>query len=350
MNRMIQVIYNIFASVWRKIRHSKKLRRRIAGICIFVFVGLIVIVELVKASMAPDKKIYIKTSLASQTGTDVLLSQEPNKDDNWIKSESISQLHIKEGFVKKEISQEMFDYYEGIFSEICKNGKKMQLDENGRRNIKEEEYFSMNTKYIQEAKKWKKSYDREGVLGCLYHYGRSLNEAAMTFEDMPFMDRLEIAADSVSIEEEFLSCSDRNINAGGDTPVIINAEKISLMNGKLYLHIAICAEAGNEEEKGYANCLLVEAYKCIEQGRFQISMGNKRYALLTYYQGNIGERILGKISKEDDLYNVLGQKALENYKSSLELIENNPHFYKKEANMKKNLKRGISTLNEKGFF
>ena len=120
------------------------------------------------------------------------------------------------------------------------------------------------------------------------------------------------------------------------------------MNGKLYLHLAICAGAG-EEEKDYANCFLVEAYKCIEQGQHQIDMQNKMYALLTYYLGNIGEKMLWKISKEDDLYMLVGNNALENYQKALKLIEDDPNFYVKEENMEINLKNGISTLNQLGF-
>lgn len=333
--------------VMRKLRLSKKMHMRIR--CVLVFLIMIsILLKIFSALIVHDeeKYVYRQTELASQMETNILFSQEPNKDDSWKKSESISQLHIKNGFAKEEISQEMFDYYEELFSEICKGDKEIGLNGIRYQSGETKGYFSIDNKYIQEAEKWKKLYDSKGTAACLYQYGRALNDAAMTLSGMSFTDMQEIAADSISIEEEFLSYSDRNININEDTPIIINTEDVSLMNGKLYMRLAVCAGAGNEEEKGYANCLLVEAYKCIEQGKLQINRQNDLYALLAYYQGVIGEKMLRKISKEDDLYNIIGRKALENYQISLNLVEENSDFYKKEANMKKKLNSGISTLKE----
>lgn len=288
--------------------------------------------------------IYIQTELASQKEINILFSQEVADDDEWKESETLLKLHVEEGFVNTEISQGMLDYYEELFSGIYKNGTKKELGKG--MDLIEVKTSIVDNEYIKEANDWKSLFDTNKNSSCFYHYGRALNDAAMTINEISFMDRLEIAAYAISVEEEFLSYYDRNIN--DDEPVIINVENISLMNGKLYLHLAICAGAG-EEEKDYANCFLVEAYKCIEQGQHQIDMQNKMYALLTYYLGNIGEKMLWKISKEDDLYMLVGKNALENYQKALKLIEDDPNFYVKEENMEINLKNGISTLNQLGF-
>lgn len=341
LNRTFYIHHcNRAVRILRKVLRTKKTHTCILGIMLIY----ICFSSLINATTQKQGYKYIQTELASQKEVDVLFVQEINDDNKWKNIESFSKLHVEEGFVNAEISQEMFNFYKGLFSQIYKNGSKTKLD--GKVEIGN--YTTINYIYIQDANRWRALYDENEYPNCFYQWGRALNDAAMTIKKLPFIETLEIAADAISIEEEFLSYYDRNIN--GDNPLIINAEDVALMNGKLYFHLAIRAEAENSEEKGYANCFLVEAYECIKQGQTQIDMQNDLYALLTYYLGNIGETILWKIHEDDDLYMIMGKKALENYKTSLILIENNPDFYRKEENMEKNIKEGISTLNELGFF
>ncbi|MDE5909056.1 MAG: hypothetical protein K2H52_10020 [Lachnospiraceae bacterium] len=304
-------------------------------------------------SMAQEQEyIYIHTELAEQKDINRLFPKRisESESDAWKESESLLKLHVEEGFLNAEISKGMFKYYKDLFSKIY-GGTKIESDEGTevleKQNEEMKTYFSINNGYLSEARGWKDQYESNGDSASLYQYGRALNDAAMTIGEIPFMVMLEIAADAISSEEKFLSYDDRNIN--GDEPIIINAENVSLMNGKLYLYIAIRAEAGGEEEKSYINCFLVEAYTCIEQGRLQIDTDDELYALLTYYLGNIGETMLWKIPVNDNLYKVIGNEALENYENALELIENNPDFYIKEDNMEKNINDGIATLNQLGF-
>lgn len=149
-----------------------------------------------------------------------------------------------------------------------------------------------------------------------------MNDAAMTMDGLSFIKRLEIAADAISVEEKFLSYHNRNIN-GDEDPIIINVEDISLMNGKLYLKLAVCAGTENEE---YVNCFLAEAYTCIERGQLRIDQQNDLYALLTYYLGVIGEKMIWSIPDDDPLYQLTGNRALEHYGEALRLIESNPEF------------------------
>lgn len=51
-----------------------------------------------------------------------------------------------------------------------------------------------------------------------------------------------------------------------------------------------------------------------------------------------------------DLYIITGKRALENYEYSLDLIKNNPDYYVVEKTMENNIRKGISTLNQLGFF
>lgn len=336
----------VFKNLFIRIKRVSKLYKY--AVCLYVLCAAIAfwVNRFSLPEAGKQKTIYLQTELATQKEIELLFLQEFTDDDGWKESESLLKLHVEEGFINSAISKEMFDYYEELFSEIYKNGTKVELVKGADLKGEAKNYSSLENEYLKEADRWKSSYDLTQNSACLYQYGRALNDAAMTIRGVAFMDMLEIAADAIFIEELFLSFNDRNIN--GNEPIIMNVEDISFMNGKLYLHAAVSASAGGEE-KEYENCLLVEAYTCIEQGLSQIDRQNDMYALLTYYLGNIGERMLWRIPKEDPLYQIIGNKVLKNYMEALELVEENPDFYVTEKNMQKNLKDGISTLNQLGF-
>lgn len=304
-----------------------------------------------KEKFDTSKHLYIQTSLASQSEVSLLFSQEVknNESDNK-ESELLAKLHIPESFINAKVSKNMFYYFDEKLSPIYKNGTKSKSVGTDMADYEDAEYIFIDNDYIREANYWKNEYISNHQPPFLYQYGRALNDAAMTLDDLPFSSMIEITADAVSSVEKFLSYNSRNINTNMDM-VIINVENISLMNGKLLLHVATIASS-IEEGKSYENCLLVEAYVCVERGLNQIDEKNPQYALLAYYLGCIGERLLFQINKIEDsvLYEEIGKKAIKSYEQSLEMIENNPNLYAMEIDMENRLKKSISTLHYLGFF
>lgn len=301
-------------------------------------------------SGSADSYTYLQTELATQKNIEILFVQELDKvDQEQDEAEQLHRLHIPENFVGAEITSTMYEFFQTRLSSIYVNGKVEEYKALDLSESKSAKYNSVESVYIREAAQYRESYLKAPGIANQYHYGRALNDAGMTLDDLSFSLKFDIMSESVFALEDFLSYADRNVG-DKNRSVIINTNYVALLNGKLFLHNAPLA-AGSYDGEGYINCFYVEAYVCFELGLAGTDLQDENYALLAYYVGNAGEHIIKRIDKdrEPDLYKLIGDKVLARYEAALECIENAPELYNQEDYMGKNIRDGIATLHALGF-
>ncbi len=297
-----------------------------------------------------DGYTYLKTDLAVQKSVETLFEPEPAKPEREREqSRRLERLHIPERFLGAEITPEMFTYYEGCMAPIYTDGTKTGYEPQDLPDEGSEEYGLGDSKDIQEARRYRESYENYPSLATHYQYGRALIDAGMRLDRLPFPLKLDIMANGVSAMEDFLAYADRDVGTWED-PVVITTEYVSLIVGKLYLRNGRLA-AGSDEGAEYVSCFLVAGYVGFKLGREQCDERDKQYARLCYYVGNAGENILMRIDKDKqaDLYKIIGNEAMAGYAEALECLEKDPRHYDVEADMEKHIRSGMDTLRVLGF-
>lgn len=329
-----------------------------------------------------ESLIYDRLDNAQQKPDSVLFAAEQPKKpvpsvepEPWPAQAVMNRLHIPQKFVGIEINEVTLGYYDGLFEGIYQNGtdnmpeSEILPDWFGLENepyaslgqaaagLPEEEraetvYGVMKT----EADKWPISRRP----AALYHVSRVLTDTVLDHPELEFETLFDIAADGVALGEKFLSYRNRNIEErekdilnGEDTvpdaKSVKNAEDIALKNGKVYWALANDVEVleASQKYKGYAPCLWAAGYKCMEWGRRQATQDDPEYAKITYYLGNLGERMLAYIPR-GELHESVGTAALGHYYEAKELLENGGGIYRVEENMAENIQSGIDTLEGMG--
>lgn len=313
-----------------------------------------------------ERLTYAELSIAEQLPTDVLFAPEqPKMPDNPSKLPEEREpavgerLHLLDEFLGSDISDAMLEYYGNLFSNVYRDGTEgtpveavlptwFHLDREPYTHL------AQRTREIIGEEEGKCSYSRRPA--NLYHLGRVLTDTVLTDTELrsilDFEDLLYIAADGVACGESFLTYADHSIGeSAGD---VRNAEDIALRNGKVYWALAniLETEDGFQAYREYAPCLWAAGFKCVEQGWSLTTAEDPDYAMMTYYLGNFGERMLAYIPPQeepDSLYHITGTAALNYYEEARKLLEQGGNSYNSEANMNANIRSGINTLNGKGF-
>lgn len=277
-----------------------------------------------------ESYFYGTTDFAVQKPTSILFDPPaPLPSETWPLAETLDRLHIYKNFITEEsdISQRMMEKYYTEFARLYQNGSAprngpvlpswIDLKRNAYQALKDDAFTAIET----EVEKCRSSFRP----ACLYQLFRALADTVYTeYASLPFEYLVDIAADAVACGEQFLTYEDRNIESG-DKILIINAEDVALMNGKIYWDLADCLEHGHTSQAPqtydiYRNCFYVAGYQCMVQGAIQAAAGmdaeqDPEYAKLLYYVGNLGEKMVtqGRIPREDALYSQMGQDTLRYY-------------------------------------
>ena len=332
-------------------RKSKLMIRRIW--VVVTMVSFFVTESLIPAFSQPYDQPYhysaAKPATDNADNANSLFHMIQNDFEKRKGKETYDYLHIPKEYIGAEQFGGMIDYYQGSIYPKYWNAPNGSPDKWAPLENSQYPFLSPSYPYIAEAQDWKTKYAGDLWPVYLYQCGRALNDAVMKYTGIPFSLLLEIAADAVSSEEAFLTCRNRNVNSHSK-PLLIHAEDIAFLHGKLFLHLSECADA-DTEGKSLINCLLVQAYCCFQCARSHVSPQDPLYLRLTYYTAITGERILLRMSPaaEPVPYQNLGTETLACYQCCITLLTQYPNFYVKESNMLKNAKDGAATLNGLGF-
>ncbi len=170
-----------------------------------------------------------------------------------------------------------------------------------------------------------------------------------------------IAGDAMAVGEEFLRYKDRHI--GEQDNEIAGTEDIVLLGVKLYYalgqqldaHIASLQKSNRDNSStwekfaSYLDCVRAAGFRLANCGKLVAGEGNRLYAKLAYYMGNLGQKLLGeRKAPAEDPYQRIGKEAKESYEKAEDLLLGEG-TYEKEGNMLTNTQNGISTLTDKGF-
>lgn len=368
----------------RLYRHAPllKLAFVIAAVCITPRLTILAVHAI--APTRDESLIYDRLDNAQQKPGSILFGSEQPKEpvpsvepESWPAQAVMDRLHIPKKFVGVEINEVTLGYYDGLFEGIYQNGtNNMPADAilPDWFDLKNEPYASLK-KEMEILPKEKRADTVYGTIeaevdkwpisrrpAALYHVGRVLTGTVLDHPELDFETLFDIAADGVALDEQFLTYRNRNIEErekdilnGEDTvpdaESVMNAEDIALINGKVYWALANDVEVLEtlEKYKRYAPCLWTAGYKCIEWGRKQAAQDDPQYAKMTYYLGNLGERMLPYVSQE--LYEKVGTAALGYYYEARKLLDKDKGggIYLREENMADNIQSGIDTLEGMGF-
>lgn len=368
----------------RLYRHAPllKLAFVIAAVCITPRLTILAVHAI--APTRDESLVYDRLDNARQKPDSILFIVKQPKEpvpsvepESWPAQAVMNRLHIPKKFVGIKINEVTLGYYDGLFEGIYQNGTNnmpesaILPDWFGLENepyaslgqaaagLPEEERAGTVYGVIErEADKWPISRRP----AALYHVSRVLTDTVLNHPELDFETLFDIAADGVALGEKFLSYRNRNIEErekdilnGEDTvpdaESVMNAEDIALKNGKVYWALANDVEVLEtlQKYKGYAPCLWAAGYKCMEWGRKQAAEDDPQYAKMTYYLGNLGERMLPYVSQE--LYEKVGTAALGYYYEARKLLDEDKGggIYLREENMADNIQSGIDTLEGMGF-
>lgn len=291
----------------------------------------------------PKKYSYFRPDISSQVSINGGF-YEPQRIDlsPHIEAEKFAErLHITEGLVGTDVTEEMLEHFETVLSDAYVDGA---LDTY---SVPEfllkhyPNYLNLDNELLLQAKRKLDSIQLAPNLAAEYDYGRMLNDAGINGErlNLPFYDMLDLMSDSVYILEDYLRYADRSVDGN-----YICKEYVAFVNGKLLLHNAPFAEKDLDGAQ-YANCLFAEAYAGFKVMAEQTNKNNYYYAILAYYTGNSGEQLLSRIDRQSnpELYETVLRSALQWYKNAKEQFESKQE-YKTEPNIMNNILNGINTL------
>lgn len=346
-------------------RRSRGRRKSLFKIlCVYILVmvaadGIGFITAKALTATEDEKLIYEASPLAEQRPVESLFdSQRPEEEEEEEEEASypstLEKLHILSLFVGVETSQSMLSAYRDEMKPFYKNGigtppKEPLLPE----------WFDMDSGPYAALSEAARDDIEEQVEKCsnytnpanLYQLERALTDGALLeYSRLDFEDLLDIAADAIACGELFLTYANRNINSEKE-PVFINAEDVALLNGKLYWLLGDCVEHGNvpQEYRQYKNSFYAAGFQCMALGREQIDESDLDYAKMSYYMGNLSERMLIGLAEKDVFFHELGDDSMRYYEKALNLLENGSVKYHTEENMEHNIQKGISTLKGLGF-
>lgn len=307
-------------------------------------------------TMTEDEKlIYEKSPLAEKESTKELFNSPLPKEVEEINEKStLEKLHILKMFVGAKVSATMLTAYESELKPAYQNGSGDPPEESVLPwwfDMTGGSYSALSEEAFDNIKDQKTTCSESVDPSDLYQLEKALTEGILLeYPRMDFENILDIAADGVACGEEFLTYRNRNINTDKD-PFFMNAEDVALLNGKLYWILGDCAENGNvpEEYRQYKDSFYAAGFQCMALGRGFIDKNDRNYAKMSYYMGNFSQRMLKDLTEEDEHFQELGKDAMKYYEEALALLQQDSVRYNVEDNMERNIKRGITTLEELGF-
>lgn len=296
-----------------------------------------------------EKLIYEVSPLAEQQLTDTLFEPQP-ADVGPSSPSAIERLHILDLYVGVAPSQAMLTAYKDELESLYRNGSNAAPTE----PLLSEPFDNSHYAALSEAAKDDIKEQQENCAvhshpAYLYQLERALTDGALSeYAHLTYTDLLELSADAVTCGERFLTYGNRNINSQ-QTPLIINAEDVALMNGKLFWVLGDCLENGNvpDEYEQYLNSFYAAGFQCMALGREQIREDDPDYAIFCYYMGNFSERLLGGLSEEEEFYQTLGKNSIGYYGKARDLLKTGG--YDAEDDMALHIEDGIRTLEGLGF-
>lgn len=302
-----------------------------------------------------EKLAYEESPLAEQEFTKELFDPPLPKEDEEANGKStLEKLHILKMFVGVKVSSAMLAAYKSELRPVYQNGSGDPPDESVLPwwfDMTGDSYSALSETAFDNIEDQKITCSESVDPPDLYQLEKALTEGVLLeYPRMDFENVLDIAADGVACGEEFLAYRDRNINTDKD-PFFMNAEDVALLNGKLYWILGDCAENGNvpEEYRQYKDSFYAAGFQCMALGIGFINKNDHDYAKMSYYMGNFSQRMLKNLTEEDEYFQELGKNAMKYYEEALHLLQHGSVRYNVEDNMKRNIEKGITTLEELGF-
>lgn len=290
---------------------------------------------------------YIRTEMGEEISLDSLFLDEPQvelEDD-----EDLRKLHIKMESPMTEITKIEIDKRVDVFSTVYqepdtesrKSTETKEFQGNGLEinGVKSEEFRN----YLNEYEEWNAAFADSGLSSDLYQSSRAARDMLEVGRSECSDDELlAIGAEAVYRSERFLEYGNWNVNTE-EAPVIVERKDVLFLNSKVFYQLYQESEI-RAELKMYSNEFLINAYVCMFLAEEVVSKEDVEYAEVNYYLGNIGEKMLGKVSKEDSFYKDTKEDSLKYYNEALSCLRNKPDYYDKESNMENNCRKGITTL------
>lgn len=309
------------------------------------------------ATTKPERpEVYKETELAKKTEVDILFAHNNNTD--YKRKVQLQRLHVKEDFVgiDKELSFSMIESYKEELGTIYENNHPVDyvevdtIDIELVEEIKDSSYCLENDKAVSFLEEYRDNdtvYRNKKSAAALYQSGRAVKDVLEVSGDrnLELDEIFYLASEAVSREEKFLQYKDRNINPGSES-IILQVEDIAFMNGKIYYRLAKFCMGNQGEKEQYVNSFFSLAYVCMQKSQEEMSIreNHKDYAIVEYYLGNIGELMVGRVKRDGDIYGWLLEKSKQHYEKANDLIQNGSGFYREEKNMRKNIQKGLETL------
>lgn len=317
-----------------------------------------------------EQWIYEKMKIADQTPVKDLFEprQVQEKQELWPSNKTCEQLHLSDKFLETPLTELTLEFYDKEFDRAY---PKSGSSESPKGAILPDWIDLENPAYVALKTKNPTSFDdvKNEVEKCkkssrpasLYQLGRVLSDAVLENPGMEIGALFHIAGDAMAVGEEFLRYKDRHI--GEQDNEIAGTEDIVLLGVKLYYalgqqldaHIASLQKSNRDNSStwekfaSYLDCVRAAGFRLANCGKLVAGEGNRLYAKLAYYMGNLGQKLLGeRKAPAEDPYQRIGKEAKESYEKAEDLLLGEG-TYEKEGNMLTNTQNGISTLTDKGF-
>lgn len=197
--------------------------------------------------------------------------------------------------------------------------------------------------FINEFKNYNRSYQESKNLGALYQSGRAIGDALEQNCFWEWREALFLGSEAVKRTELFLSLKKQNRNRIRDERHI-SAKDIAFNNGKTYSNLADISCVDSENGREYYRTFLILAYVHMLVCEMRINRENVDYAIVQYYLGNIGERILKNGNLEKTFESWMLKSSKEHYENALTAFEKGKKDYHREKNICKNIRNGLDTL------
>ena len=294
--------------------------------------------------------------------------QVQEKQELWPSNKTCEQLHLSDKFLETPLTELTLEFYDKEFDRAY---PKSGSSESPKGAILPDWIDLENPAYVALKTKNPTSFDdvKNEVEKCkkssrpasLYQLGRVLSDAVLENPGMEIGALFHIAGDAMAVGEEFLRYKDRHI--GEQDNEIAGTEDIVLLGVKLYYalgqqldaHIASLQKSNRDNSStwekfaSYLDCVRAAGFRLANCGKLVAGEGNRLYAKLAYYMGNLGQKLLGeRKAPAEDPYQRIGKEAKESYEKAEDLLLGEG-TYEKEGNMLTNTQNGISTLTDKGF-
>lgn len=286
-----------------------------------------------------DNDLISPTMIGTQKTFDDLFSQDKVDTQPAERQETrLSMLHIPEDFAERPIDGQMYDYFYTELSTVYSDGSLPAYDPPPEISLSLSEDMYEDPS-LKEAKEYLDKYNASPLQGYLYQYGRSLSDFKGTSVSVTYDQILEISSQSFGSLESFLKYADHRV---GDS-VVIDSHWVAFLEGKMLQRYGdiLPGISGGEALSDY---FMLMSYVSFEIGLEKVDESSRDYAILAYYTGSSGLKLMGRIDSGSELYHRVAAQALSCYEKAGTCYLKRPDFYRSEPGIRARIDVDITTL------